>query len=57
VVIEDSTNGIAAANAAGIFCIGFKSPHSKNQDYTKASKTITDFSEIRYHQLQLLKHL
>ena len=57
VVIEDSTNGIAAANAAGIFCIGFKSPHSKNQDYTKASKIITDFSEIRYHQLQLLKHL
>jgi len=57
VVIEDSTNGIAAANAAGIFCIGFKSPHSKNQDYTKASKIITDFSEIRHHQLQLLKHL
>ena len=46
VVIEDSTNGIAAANAAGIYCIGFKSPHSKNQDYTKASKIITDFSEI-----------
>ena len=56
VVIEDSTNGIAAANAAGIYCIGFKSPHSKNQDYTKASKIITDFSEISYHKLQALKN-
>lgn len=56
VVIEDSTNGIAAANAAGIYCIGFKSPHSKNQDYTKASKIITNFSEISYHKLQALKN-
>ena len=56
VVIEDSTNGIAAANAAGIYCIGFKSPHSKNQNYTKASKIITDFSEISYHKLQALKN-
>ena len=56
VIIEDSTNGIAAANAAGIYCIGFKSPHSKNQDYTKASKIITDFSEISYHKLQALKN-
>ena len=35
-VIEDSTNGICAAKSAGLFCVGFESPHSKNQDYTKA---------------------
>jgi len=33
IVIEDSTNGIEAASAAGIYCIGFDSLHSKNQDY------------------------
>ena len=34
-VIEDSTNGIKAAKSAGIYCIGYKSLHSKNQDYKK----------------------
>ena len=50
-VIEDSTNGIKAAHAAGIFCVGFKSPHSKNQDYTLANKVITSFKEIRFSAL------
>jgi beta-phosphoglucomutase family hydrolase len=48
IVIEDSTNGIEAAKAAGIFCVGFKSPHSVNQDYSKANKVINAFSEIHY---------
>lgn len=47
-VIEDSTNGIKAAHAAGIFCVGFKSPHSINQDYSKASVIISDFKEIAF---------
>ena len=50
-VIEDSTNGIAAAKAARIYCVGFKSPHSANQDYSKADRVITDFKEIRYSKL------
>src|SRR5690554_2691525 len=50
-VIEDSTNGIAAAHSAGIYCVGFKSPNSVNQDYSKANKVISDFSEIRYSKL------
>ncbi|GGI57554.1 HAD family hydrolase [Winogradskyella haliclonae] len=45
-VIEDSTNGIKAANAAGIFCVGFKSPHSSHQDYSLADIIITEYSEI-----------
>ena len=53
-VIEDSTNGIKAAHAAGIFCVGFKSPHSKNQEYHLANKVITDFSEISYANLARL---
>lgn len=44
IVIEDSTNGIKAAKSAGIYCIAYRSPHSKNQDYTLADMLIDDFS-------------
>jgi len=47
-VIEDSTNGIAAANAANIYCVGFKSPNSKNQEYQNADISINNFNEINY---------
>jgi beta-phosphoglucomutase-like phosphatase (HAD superfamily) len=50
-VIEDSTNGIAAAKAANIFCVGYNSCHSKNQDYSKADLVISDFGEIRFEKL------
>ena len=50
-VIEDSTNGIQAANSAHIFCVGFDSVHSKNQDYTTANKVITDFKDIAYKNI------
>lgn len=50
-VIEDSTNGITAANAANIYCVGFKSPHSANQDYSKADRVITSFEEISFSNL------
>lgn len=46
-VIEDSTNGILAANSAGIFCVAYKSEHSKNQKYDKANIVISDFNEIQ----------
>ena len=53
-VIEDSTNGIKAAKAAEIYCVGFRSPHSKNQDYTKADLVISTFSEIKYSKVSQL---
>lgn len=53
-VIEDSTNGIAAAKAANIYCIAFKSPHSEGQDYSKAGIIIEGFSEISYNNLERL---
>lgn len=46
VVIEDSTNGIKAANAAGIRVIGYKSENSKQQDYTGADYIVRDFRDI-----------
>ena len=50
-VIEDSTNGIKAAKSAGIFCVAFKSPHSKNQEYKAATKIISNFEEIRFNKI------
>ncbi|NRD22490.1 HAD family phosphatase [Winogradskyella litoriviva] len=50
-VIEDSTNGIKAAHAAGIFCAGYKSKHSSGQDYTLANMVVSDFEEISYSKI------
>lgn len=48
IVIEDSTNGIKAAYDGGIYCVAYKSEHSKEQDYSLAQKVISDYNEIRY---------
>ena len=49
-VIEDSTNGIKAAHAAGIFCTAFKSEHSTGQDYSLADIVISSFEDIAYNK-------
>ena len=46
IVIEDSANGVAAAKAAGIYCIGYASPHSAGQNLQLADRTIQHFSEL-----------
>lgn len=46
IVIEDSTNGIQAANAANIYCIGYRSEQSKSQDLSTADVIISHFNEI-----------
>lgn len=55
IVIEDSTNGIKAAKAAGIYCVGYDSFHSKMQDYSLADKVITDFKELSFDTIVNLK--
>ena len=55
IVIEDSTNGIIAAKAAGIYCIGYDSFHSKLQDYSLADVVITDFKELSYERILYLR--
>ena len=45
-VIEDSANGVAAAKAAGIYCIGYASPHSEGQDLRLADQIISDFAQL-----------
>lgn len=50
-VIEDSTNGILAAKSAGLFCVGYDSFHSKDQNYSKADLLVSDFEAIAYHKI------
>ncbi len=50
-VIEDSTNGILAAKSASIFCVGYNSLHSMDQDYSKADLVVDDFQNIAYEKI------
>ncbi len=52
IVIEDSANGIFAAHNAGIFCIAYNSPNSKNQDLSLANIIINDFSELNLSEIR-----
>lgn len=45
-VIEDSTNGIRAANRAGMMCVAYSGPGSENQDQSAADLIVTDFGEL-----------
>jgi beta-phosphoglucomutase-like phosphatase (HAD superfamily) len=54
-VIEDSTNGIIAANAAGIYCVGYNSEHSKLQDLSLADCVIQHFNELNFETISSLK--
>ncbi len=56
IVIEDSTNGIMAAKAAGIYCVGYDSFHSKLQDYSLADKVISHFNELSFENIRFIKH-
>ena len=53
-VIEDSTNGIKAAHAASIYCIGYNSYHSKNQDYSLANHVVDDFTSIYFDKISTI---
>lgn len=46
IVIEDSKNGVEAAAAANIFCVGYDSLHSKDQDLSKSNVLIKHFNEL-----------
>lgn len=45
IIIEDSTNGIKAANAAGVFVIGFKAIDSV-QNYNTADMVISSYDQL-----------
>ena len=47
VVIEDSDNGVKAANDAGIFVFGYRNPLAADQTLEKADYVIHHFSELK----------
>ncbi len=52
IVIEDSTNGIQAAVSAGIYCVGYNSFHSKDQDLSKANTIVQHFNELNFEKVR-----
>ena len=48
IVIEDSTNGIQAAKAAGLFCVGYNSENSKLQDLSLADVVVENLDELSF---------
>jgi len=50
-VIEDSSNGVTAAKAAGMKCIGFRNVNSGNQDISKADLIINSFSKTEINNV------
>ncbi len=47
IVIEDSDNGVKAANDAGIFVLGYRNPLVDDQSLENADATISDFQELK----------
>jgi len=45
-VLEDSTNGIQSALDAGMEVVGFSSPNSKNQDFSKVRYKISSLNDF-----------
>jgi len=45
-VIEDSANGVAAAKAAGMYCVGYRSEHSEGQDLHQADRVVSHLGQL-----------
>jgi HAD superfamily hydrolase (TIGR01509 family) len=54
IVIEDSTNGIKAAKAAGIYTIGYNSANSKLQDLSLADLIVQNFEGLSFERISKL---
>jgi HAD superfamily hydrolase (TIGR01509 family) len=55
IIIEDSTNGILAAVGANIYCVGYDSLHSKDQDLSKANMLVKHFEELNAEIIKNMK--
>lgn len=49
-VIEDSRNGVVAANAAGMTSIGYAPPHGRKQDLSMANVVVQSLREVNLNQ-------
>lgn len=50
-VVEDAKLGVEAAKEAGMKCLGYRNPHSGNQDLSKADIVTDDFSSLDVQKL------
>ncbi len=48
VVLEDSSNGVKAAKAAGMKCIAYKNPNSGIQDISLADCAVNTLVKLEY---------
>lgn len=53
IVIEDSDNGIKAANDAGIFVVGYENPLVSDQTLKDANLIIRDYNILKKHIIDL----
>jgi len=51
-VIEDSKNGVLAAKAAGMKCVGYKNPNSGNQNLEKADLITDNYDSLDVETLR-----
>lgn len=54
VVIEDAENGVKAAKAAGMKCIGLNNPNSGEQDLSMADMFIDSYEELNLKDIKSL---
>ncbi len=54
IVVEDSAHGIAAATAAGAYCIALRGAGNQETDLSSADAIVTDPTELRTHLFDLL---
>lgn len=54
VVVEDSANGARAANAAGMYTIGYRNASDSEQDLSVADEVVDDPAELRERLLALV---
>jgi len=54
IVIEDSKNGVTAAKAAGMKCIGFLNPSSGDQDLSNSDVVIRSFRDLNMDAIKSL---
>ena len=53
IVIEDSDNGIKAANDAGIFVVGYENPLVSDQTLKDANLIIRDYNSLKKYMIDL----
>lgn len=50
-VVEDAKLGVEAAKEAGMKCLGYRNPHSGNQDLSRADIVTDDFTSLDVQEL------